>query len=287
MHTRCPNCGTLYHIDEAELKKAHGQVRCYRCSEVFDAFAAKSGAAEGVTADDSLPTDELAQEFRSILNPAEEPSQPIDESSIPSLAFEDLELEDPQLPDPHDTDGFAAELAPDEGRSGMDTFLDGEQAPSPRPHRLLYAGLALLLLATLVGQLLWQQRDVLLQDPVYHRLAEQACQRLGCTLPPLRAPDRFSILERRLIPAGDGQPAMLLKLRARNTADFAQPLPDLQISLLDDNGKTVAQRRLHPDDYLFPARADELTIPPKEVFTIELAFEDPGLRSSGFRLEWL
>lgn len=285
MHTRCPNCGTLYHIDEAELEKAHGQVRCYRCSEVFDAFATKSGTAAATTVD-SLPSDELAQEFRSILNPTEEASQPIDESSIPSLAFEDLELEDPQLPDPHDTDGFAAELAFDED-SGADTLLEDEQASSPPPRRLLYTGLALLLLATLAGQLLWQQRDVLLQDPYYHRLAEQACQRLGCTLPPLRAPDRFSIIDRRLVPASDSQQAMLLKLRARNTADFAQPLPDLQIYLLDDNGKTVAQRRLHPDDYLFPARAGELMIPPKEVFTIELAFENPGLRSSGFRLEWL
>jgi len=287
MHPRCPNCGTLYRIDEAELKKARGQVRCYRCSEVFDAFATKASVDGTMPADESFPTDELAQEFRSILNHPEEASLPIDESSIPSLAFEDLELEDPELPDPHDDDGIATELTPREDTTEADVILDTEDDSSPRPRRLLHTLLALLLMIAAAGQLLWLQRDVLLQAPHYHRLAEQACQRLGCALPPLRAPDQFSIIERKLVPASDSQPAMLLKLRARNNADFAQPLPDLQIYLLDDTGKTVAQRRLHPTDYLFPARTDDLLIPPKEVFTIELAFENPGLNSSGFRLEWL
>ncbi len=316
MHTRCPNCGTLYRIDEVELKKAGGQVRCYRCSEVFDAFkaagdqpgpraeAARPDETDQPINEESLEPDELASEFRSILRPSEpadelfsEPastlfSESVDESTIPSLAFDDLALDDDRLPDPHDHGDLATELTtvtdeqtPDDQEA--DAILDlGTRKPRPA-HRLLYGILALLLTFTAISQWLWLQRDTLLQQPRFHRLAVQACEWLGCELPPLRDPTRFTILERRLTTPADATSPMRLKLRARNTADFAQPLPDLQIELLDKTGKTVAQRRLHPRDYLFPAQTRDLLIPPKEVITIDLTFANPGLESSGFRLQWL
>ncbi len=38
MHTRCPQCETLFNIKAAQLRAAHGTVRCGQCHHVFDAL---------------------------------------------------------------------------------------------------------------------------------------------------------------------------------------------------------------------------------------------------------
>src|SRR6266508_3204336 len=38
--TRCPQCRTLFRVTPAQLQAATGQVRCGRCTNVFDGYAA-------------------------------------------------------------------------------------------------------------------------------------------------------------------------------------------------------------------------------------------------------
>src|SRR5437870_52460 len=38
--TRCPQCRTLFRITPTQLQAASGQVRCGRCTTVFDGYAA-------------------------------------------------------------------------------------------------------------------------------------------------------------------------------------------------------------------------------------------------------
>src|SRR5690606_15747085 len=40
LFTRCPSCETTFRITDRALHKAGGQVRCGRCSCVFDAYSA-------------------------------------------------------------------------------------------------------------------------------------------------------------------------------------------------------------------------------------------------------
>ena len=39
LFTRCPDCDTTFRVTDDALKKANGQVRCGRCSSVFNAYA--------------------------------------------------------------------------------------------------------------------------------------------------------------------------------------------------------------------------------------------------------
>ena len=75
--------------------------------------------------------------------------------------------------------------------------------------------------------------------------------------------------------------------RIRNDAENAQPLPDIQLSLLDNNGGVLVRRRLTPGDYLFPAPPKEKLVTPGEVVTITLDFEDPGHLATGFVIGFL
>ncbi|MDJ0926479.1 MAG: DUF3426 domain-containing protein [Gammaproteobacteria bacterium] len=63
MHTRCPNCGTVFGVTAEQLKLAQGDVRCGNCSQIFSALEwlsdeENAGASEArqsvAVADDAL-----------------------------------------------------------------------------------------------------------------------------------------------------------------------------------------------------------------------------------------
>lgn len=45
MQTRCPACATVFRVTPEQLKLRQGQVRCGKCQQVFDAFAALAATA--------------------------------------------------------------------------------------------------------------------------------------------------------------------------------------------------------------------------------------------------
>ncbi len=49
LYTRCPECETTFRITEHALQQAHGQVRCGRCSHIFDARDSLNDAFEDDT----------------------------------------------------------------------------------------------------------------------------------------------------------------------------------------------------------------------------------------------
>jgi predicted Zn finger-like uncharacterized protein len=158
------------------------------------------------------------------------------------------------------------------------------------PHKLrswLGSLAALALTLTAFGQLAWFNRTAVLATPAGYTLAQGLCTLLDCTPPPRRAPSRFKILERNIVPAPHQQGVLAMRLSFSNGADFPQPLPDLQLSLYDNEEKLLARRRLHPREYLFPAPSDGTLVEPGATVVVDLQLEDPGRRASGFKLEFL
>jgi len=147
-----------------------------------------------------------------------------------------------------------------------------------------WQGLLILLLLVLLGlQLAWFNRVQLLQLPQTNPL----CQWLDCSVVHPRDPTAFEVISRQLQADPTVPGALRLQLRYRNTAERSQPLPQLQLALFDNAGSTLARRTFLPHEYLFPAPAEDRLAAPQEVFTIELMFEDPGARASGFKIDFL
>ena len=69
-------------------------------------------------------------------------------------------------------------------------------------------------------------------------------------------------------------------------AAIAQHFPDIQLSLIDNNGAVLIRRRLSPREYLYPPPSDDRVLQPGEVLTIEIDFEDPGHIASGFTIDF-
>lgn len=279
MNIRCPQCHTQYSVDPEALASARGQARCFHCGSIFNAYQQSDTAPP--TSSAQLPADPEAEAAVVQLNKHYE-------EHLDDLNFDDLaeELSRDKLPQveldlPFDIPEDLPVLQPsgDAALDLHDTLQPRRRARAPIWQKLLVT----LLLITLLLQLAWFYRVPLLRLPQ----AQPLCQWIDCSIAQQRDPGAFLVLERRLEADPEIPSALRLLLHFRNDAGFAQPLPGLQLALLDSNGVLLARRLFQPGQYLFPAPAGNALAAPQEVFTIELVFEDPGARASSFRIEFL
>ena len=259
METLCPHCDTRYQIDRDTLVAANGLVRCSRCRNVFNALKHLSRSPG-----DREPLPQIEeQDGRTEVKP-----------DLPSLTSEGPDT----AADP------VAVPEPDTGALDMEDALT---APRRRVFRnWANAFVAVLLGALLVAQLAWFERDKLLSKPQSRDLLERACDLLNCTLPEWRDPSKFEVLHRSLVPKPGQLGVLALEGQFVNRAEVPQPLPVLQLTLLDSNEKLLARRRLYPKEYLGSPTVDGQLAAPKEVFTIDIALEDPGPQATGFELSF-
>lgn len=257
MNTRCPQCGTVYAVDSASLTDTHGKARCYQCNTIFDAT---------LSAPKDPPSTTAAPQADAAL---------IEDSEL-QFSFEVTLTEQPDIN--LDLDAEIPALEPSEQAA-----LDVHDTLSPKPKNRTPAWQKLLLgmlILLLIGQLLWWMRIPLLQQPA----ARPLCAYLDCSVAQQSNPRAYSIVERSLLPDSQIPNALRLWVRIRNDADFAQPLPSLQLTLSDNTGSTLARRSLSPREYLYPPPDNIPLTTPGEVTAIEVLFEDPGSRASGFEI---
>jgi predicted Zn finger-like uncharacterized protein len=260
MQIRCPNCQTEYLIETVALASADGRARCHRCDTVFD-------VATGKPVDSQSAVRPLMLDLQSEADLPESPARQPAASDAAELPFEVPDDLEPLQPSP-------------EAALDVNEALNAKRSGRGP----LYTSVALLLAAGLGLQLAWQHREELLRQ--YPQL-EPLCERLPCVADRVHAPDKLRVLQRELRPA-DNQPGSLtLSARFRNEAEADQPLPDIQLSLIDNDGKVLIRRRLQPGDYLYPPPPDDRVIAAGEVITISVDFKDPGYLATGFVLDFL
>ena len=260
MNTRCPHCRTIHDVDQETLRAAHGMLRCSNCDNVFD-------AAQNDTRDADL--DDLTDVELSSTGLDSEP-----DTHAPRVEPAELEL-------PFEVPDDLPVLEP-----SADAALDAQQAlaaPRRRKSSWWQILLAILLLLVLGLQLAWFKRAQLIQLPQ----ARPLCQWIDCSMSQPRDPAAFEVLSRQLQADPTVPGSLRLQLRFRNAADAAQPLPLLQLALYDHGGSVLARRSFQPHEYLFPTPPEARLAAPQEVFTIELMFEDPSSRASGFMIDFL
>ena len=256
MKTNCPTCDTHYAIDGNAIVESDGLARCHRCGTVFDALAEQAVDAPSDATPLELDADAEAH--------WQEGPAGADESPVPFEIPNDLE---PLQPSP-------------------DAALDVEQTLFEKPSRrgAIYTTVALLLAVSLGLQFAWQNREALVER--FPQL-QPLCDRLACIETTVIEPSAFRILQREMRPADNQPDSLNLSARFRNDAGAAQPLPDIQLSLLNNNGDVLIRRRLAPRDYLFPPPPADRLIAPGEVLTISIDFKDPGYLATGFVIDFL
>lgn len=147
---------------------------------------------------------------------------------------------------------------------------------------LWWLGSALLLI--LLGlQIVLAERHRLAEDARWRGILDPLCGALGCSMPAWREPDAFALLSREVGPHPSVPGALLVIASLRNDARWPQPLPVVELTLADIDGKAIAMRRFGPQDYHGSATP---LLAPGQTAHLQLELVDPDKRALAFAFEF-
>jgi len=162
---------------------------------------------------------------------------------------------------------------------------DEPKAPPRLASRLGWGFASLLLIMALAGQLAWFNRATLALDPRWRPWLQGVCDVADCQLPPQRDPHAIEMVDRNVQTHPQYQGALLITATLVNQAPFAQPYPQVELSMTDLDQKRVAARRFLPSEYLDNGHPQGL-IPPGASVRLKLEIADPGQEAVGFEFEF-
>jgi hypothetical protein len=190
----------------------------------------------------------------------------------------------PQVPAVLTPVGTVGEV-PEILRADLARLGESRRARSMRALRFLAA---LVLVAALVVQYAWfMPEDLVRRYPLARPWVDSFCAGTGCELPLARDAARIRLLGRdvRIHPRYEG--ALLVTASFTNTAPFVQPYPDLEFTLYNVNGQTIAARRFRPDDYLGGEVDVSAGMPPEHPVQIVLDLLAPEEAAVSFEFRFI
>lgn len=224
MHTRCPQCQTIFHVTPAQLEARAGLVRCGICASAFQAdqnlletLPANHNRSRVTGTDEIERTDPIEH---TVTGPPDRP------------ADDDLPLMN-EFP-----------LVPERRRTPTAVWLLG----------------GVLLLALLAAQVAYFYAPQLARDARLKPWLTLYCERTGCDLKPPRGTASIELVQTSVAPHPRYENALRLQAILVNRAEQAQPYPVMEVSLTDSEGQVLARRSFAPAQYLEPpAPHDALT----------------------------
>ena len=141
-------------------------------------------------------------------------------------------------------------------------------------------------LAVLLGtQWLLADRERLAADPGWRPTMERMCTLLRCSLPPWREPTAFALLERDVRPHPAAAGVLRITASFRNDAAWAQPWPDVVLTLSDIDGRPLAARAFSAEEYLGDAPPSPL-LESGQGAVIRMDVIEPGPGAVGFAFDF-
>jgi predicted Zn finger-like uncharacterized protein len=318
MVTRCPACATLFRVAPQQLQARQGQVRCGRCTTVFDGFKGLATLAESAPPESSRWATSAAGAAESAVAPASAESTPA------RTQPEGIEItgpaEAPTLPTaPPVPSGFEFEpVAPRPARAAAQfvspirpattkpesksdspvtssrpvsadaLFLQQAHAKRRSGSRVWTAGTILLALA-LAGQATYFYRGEIAAN--YRNLKPvmvEMCELLACDVPLPQRPRLINIEASDLQSVDPTRPGVIqFAATLRNHADYDLAYPALDLVLTNTKEHTLARRIFLPREYLEKSRDVNAGFPRNAEITIRLDLDTGQLGAAGFRLDLL
>jgi predicted Zn finger-like uncharacterized protein len=247
--TRCPNCGTAFRVQPAQLSARGGKVRCGKCTHVFDGVASLvADGGQGDAPAENEPSPQLALFGASRKSPI---------AGAGEAANEDAPVAD---------------------------FL--EEVPPPRHSRSLAFGVVLLLIALAAQLVHYFRTEIAAMVPETRPYLAAACAKLKCDLKLPRRPKLMAIESSDLQADGRRDNVIVLNAVLRNQAQVAQEYPALELTLTDERDEAVARRVLMPADYLAGLPPEQITrgVGAGADAPLRVYFDTGGLRAIGYRM---
>ena len=277
--TTCGNCGARFRVTPQQLNAKQGQVRCGRCTKVFNGFVSLERFPDDDTGARLLAAHEAAERER---------GGPVDLEVLPDDEMPEIEILEAGSVPAHAIDEPKASLSstiPPRSRAAPAPELTLEtEIPVRRPSRAWAFGVALLA-CVLVVELAYAYRGPLAQRyPALRPTLESACARLHCTVPWSREESLLKLEDSELLEVPGKPNEIALGARIRNLASVAQEYPHIELTLTDLTGQAAMRRVLRPTDYLGrPLNLGEV-LPPGVEVALQLRLETPRVKATGYEL---
>lgn len=154
-------------------------------------------------------------------------------------------------------------------------WLEAHKKTSIKQHIAYLLGTFVLLLI-LTTEHAYLNFTMVAQTPHFRPPLKIACHFLGCQLPLLQNTQLIVNEKSRFSAHPDHPNALKIDTVLRNTANFNQPFPDLQLVFKDIDLQTLAQRRLRPSEYLNHDFPKDALMPINRPIQLTIEILDPG-----------
>ena len=261
--TICPDCGTAFRVNAAQLQAHRGDVRCGQCQRIFNGFATLITINEAVL--------EQSAEFQP--HQENEPGVPEKDHAV---ADHSNEVKDEA------TTAWSSTAS----ESSSQLFDEAPSISQPWGWWAVANVFALLLLITQIAYSYRTELTILM--PEWRPYLERYCALMGCEVPYPQAIKQLGIETSDLEKNLSRQPEVTsVSAVIRNYAPFPQALPALQLVLLDAHDQIIASRIFTAQDY-FPEHDNAPQfIEPRQEIEIRLDFDSSELQALGYRLHLL
>jgi len=259
---------------------------------------------------EQTPSDPYTTKFNTIsgeISETDNLKEPVDESWTQNI-LDDMEPDSTQKIEPHISDNLnlsdntpkdkpARQHTEQQSASPINNSNDYgslhfqyQQDNTPRSRHWfvtsIFALLNIALLAALIAQASWFHYEKLTKYPVLSSIYQQVCEQLSCTLPKLEDITRIQSNNLVVRSHPTSHKALIIDAIVVNEADFGQDFPDIALYFSDINKRTVAQRLIHPEEYLSGELLNWIEMPPKQPVHISLEIIDPGKEAVNYNLKF-
>ena len=293
MQTCCPHCETNFRLTESQIDIANGYVRCGICDEVFNVYEVADNTTHENNQQDLLNnTDNTPKDIDTDPSDSEAiaPEAKSDDIHQTPSYNEAFKSEETNIDDFLDrSDDFFNEESNESLHHVVPDDLRSYKPPSVTVTALWSVG-TLLLISSFSLEYIWFNQDEFYRFPGIQTKIEQLCQKLMCDKKLQRDPDQIELITRNVYSHPNEKDALMINLVIKNTAEFAQPYPVMQIDFSDIRGTVVAARRFYPNDYTdITAQNDSATalLQPDTDTTVTLEISDPGKQAMTYEFNFL
>lgn len=142
-----------------------------------------------------------------------------------------------------------------------------------------------LLIVLLAGQFVYFYSAVLARDPALRPAMLEACAWLGCEIGPAHDVRLIELAETTIAPHPRYLGALRIRASLVNRAPYAQPLPLMEVTLTDNQGKALARRLFKPAEYLGPGQARIESMTPNVAIGALLDVTTPNEAAVGYEIQ--
>lgn len=258
MITHCPHCDTYFRVSSEQLAAHDGQVRCGRCTQIFNAL-------------ERLEQDDVNLLPSQVASPVNDSASKIPRhKEIITTPVKQQEFDDPLSDIP-------SELP--RKKSTRRAAKNWSKTPW-----LWLLGIVLLIAALATQGAYFYRNELAAHNPQLRPLLEGLCRGLQCEIELLKNPDLINIEASDLVSDPANPDIITVNITLRNRANFPQAHPLLELTLTDAQNALVARRIFKPSEYIGPGVSAAAGMLPKSELVIHLRLQLDNLKAAGYRV---